>query len=162
MSPSMERLLFSLLIDPLSSAITFSVVALLPLAVLAFWKGSRILFIALAFVCLNAGLWGGIITVLDALWQGGFSGSHMAQLIACVASIALGVLAVKAVKRRQPGGITHLSTAPAIFSVFWLLFFGAFAGEHWKALYDDRRDARRAQPESWPDALHAALSKTRG
>ena len=156
----MERLLLFLLVDDLPSAIAFSVIALLPLALLAVWKGLRMLFIAAAFVCLNVGIWGGVLTVLDASWHGRFSSSHIAQLAACVAAISLGWLAVKAAKRRQRGEITQLTAAPAILSVFWLAFFGAFAGERWKAIYDDAWDARRARPESWPGALRGALAST--
>ena len=157
----MERLLLYLLTEDIPSAISFSIIALLPLTALAVWKGSRVLFIAVAFVCLNGGLWGGVITVIDALWHGEFSDSHIAQLAACITAIALGLLAVREAKRRHQGELTHLTTAPAIFSVFWLLFFGAFAGEHWKSIYDELEDARRAQPESWPGALGSALDATR-
>ena len=157
----METLLLYLLVEPLPSAITFSLIALLPLTALAIWGRSRMLLVVATVVCLNVGLWGGIIAFIDATWQGRFSGSDIAKLAACVALIGLGLLARNAVKRRQQQReISQRTTAPAILSLLWLLFFGAFAGERWQWMYQDRRDARRAQPQSWPGALGSALAST--
>ena len=115
-------------------------------------------FFIASVVCMNVGIWGGLVTFIDASWHGRFSGSDIAQLAACIAAIVLGRLAFNAAKRRQQGAVRQRHTAPAILSLLWLLFFGAVAGESWRRLYNDHREARLAQPGAWPGALRASLT----
>ena len=139
-------------------AITLSVIALLPLTALAVWGGARMRFFIATVVCVNVGIWGGLFTFIDASWHGRFSGSDIAKLAACIAAIGLGRLAYNAAKRRLQGEVKQRHTAPAILSLLWLFFFGAVAGESWRRLYNDHREARLAQPKAWPDALRASLT----
>ena len=114
----------------LAYALGFTLLAIAPLGLLAWWRGPRVLLNLPAF----AGVVGGAIMLLvafiSAAWQG-HAEWNVPLLLGGIAALAIGVAATRA--SVQPGSLDAHVGVLTVASGFWMTFWGYLAVGMWQS-----------------------------
>jgi len=114
----------------LPSAIGFTVLAALPLSLMTWWKGSRVL---IDLVLHAAAVGGGILLLIElisASWHG-FSEWYLPRLLGGIAALAIAVVAFRL--RGPVEEVDRLTSALTVLSGIWFMFwFSAIAFDMWR------------------------------